>query len=116
VKSKAAPKHLRAQTRQWWSQVVSDYELQPHHERLLTLAAEAWDRVQQARELVEVEGITPQNGKTRKLHPALALERDSMILFARMLRELNLDIDTPAQPYSRMPDLVRKGQSLAQIT
>jgi phage terminase small subunit len=116
VRNKLAPKHLRPATRHWWSQVVADYELQPHHERLLTLAAEAWDRIQQARELVEVEGLTPQNGRTRKLHPALALERDSMILFARMLRELNLDIDTPAQPYSRMPDLVRKGQSHATIT
>jgi hypothetical protein len=116
VKNKSAPRHLRPATRQWWLQVVADYELAPHHERLLTLAAEAWDRVEQAREPIEVEGLTPENGKTRKLHPALVLERDSMILFARMLRELNLDLDTPAQPYSRMPDLVRKGQSHAQIT
>jgi phage terminase small subunit len=115
VKNKSAPRHLRPATRQWWLQVVADYELAPHHERLLTLAGEAWDRVEQARELVEAEGITPQNGKTRKLHPALVLERDSMILFARMLRELNLDLDMPAQPYSRIPDLVRKG-SHAQIT
>jgi len=82
----------------------------------LTACAESWDRVQEAREAVAAEGMFPQNGRTRKLHPALALERDSMILFARMLRELNLDIDTPTQPYSRMPDLIRKGQSYAAIT
>jgi hypothetical protein len=45
----------------------------------------------------------PQNGRTRKLHPAWALERDSKILFSRLLRELNLDIDTPAEDHSRPP-------------
>jgi hypothetical protein len=46
------PKHLQPATRQWFASVVEDYELEPHHVRLLTLAAEAWDRGVQAREAI----------------------------------------------------------------
>jgi len=38
--------------------VVGDYDLEPHHVRLLTLAAEAWDRGQQAREVLDRDGLT----------------------------------------------------------
>ena len=46
-KNKKAPEHLREDTAKWWEQVATDYELEPHHLRLLTLAAESWDRCQQ---------------------------------------------------------------------
>ena len=49
---KPAPGHLSEPTRRWWSSVVRDYELEPHHLRLLQLAAEAWDSTQNAREAV----------------------------------------------------------------
>jgi phage terminase small subunit len=103
VKKRKAPRHLRAKTRAWWSQVVADYQLEPHHELLLTAAAECLDRIAQAREAVEAEGLFPQNGRGKKLHPALLLERDQKILFARLVRELSLDIEAPAEPYSRPP-------------
>jgi phage terminase small subunit len=103
MKQKKAPKHLRAETRAWWAHVVADYQLEPHHEKLLTLCAEAWDRSCEARAAIELEGLFPQNGRTRKLHPGWALERDSKILFSRLLRELNLDIDAPAEDHSRPP-------------
>jgi phage terminase small subunit len=103
VKNKSAPKHLRPATKQWWQSVVRDFQLEEHHVLLLTACAEAWDRIQEARELVATEGMFPTIGRTRKLHPALALERDSKILFARLLRELSLDIDGPAEEYSRPP-------------
>ena len=37
------PRHLKAPTKRWWKSVVDGYSLEPHHVRLLTLAAEAWD-------------------------------------------------------------------------
>src|SRR3712207_2253034 len=55
------PAHLTPATREWWKSVVEDYELEPHHLRLLQLAGEAWDRSQQARQVLTVEGLTYQN-------------------------------------------------------
>jgi phage terminase small subunit len=98
MKQIKAPKHLRAATRAWWSQVVRDFALEPHHELLLTAAAECLDRIAQAREAVEAEGLFPQNGRGRRMHPAVLLERDQKILFARLLKELNLDASVPDAP------------------
>jgi len=86
-----APKHLRAPTAAWFRRVVAGYDLDEHHVRLLTLAGEAFDRASEARELVEAEGIVFSNrfGELRA-HPAVAIERDSRIGFARLVRQLDL--------------------------
>lgn len=92
-----APAHLRQPTCHWWSSVHVDYMLEPHHSRLLTLAAEAFDRCHEARELIARDGIcvaTADGGI--KAHPAVAIERDSRLAFARLLRELDLDVDPPS--------------------
>jgi P27 family predicted phage terminase small subunit len=101
-----APRHLRPATRRWWESVVGDYDLEPHHVRLLTLAAEAWDRCQQAREVLDRDGLTYTDrfGQPRS-RPEVAIERDSRVAFARLLRELALDIEPPAEE-SRPPRLV----------
>ena len=94
--NKWPPKHLRPETRAWCSTVDRDYELEPHHRRLLVLAAEAWDRASQAREEIEQAGayFTDRFGSP-KAHPALSVERDSRTAFARLVRELELDAAEP---------------------
>lgn len=90
------PAHLRPATRRWFSLVLNDYELDPHHIRLLTLAAEAWDRGQAAREVIDRDGMTfADRFGQPKARPEVAIERDSRIGFARLLRELALDVDGP---------------------
>ena len=42
TKSIKAPPHLTPETADWWRSVQSDYDLEPHHVRLLTLACEAF--------------------------------------------------------------------------
>jgi phage terminase small subunit len=105
-----APGHLRPATRRWWREVVNAYVLESHHLRLLTLAAEAWDRCAEARAAVQEQGAyhVDKNGTPRP-HPGLNVERDSAIRFARLLRELDLDIDPPAAP-KRPPQLRRYDQ------
>jgi phage terminase small subunit len=89
---KAPPAHLAKPTAAWWKAVVADYELEPHHVRLLTLAAEAFDRGEQARRAIARDGAYFNNRfGDRKPHPALGVERDSRLAFARLLRELDLD-------------------------
>ncbi len=92
------PKHLKPATQEWFASVMRDYELQEHHIRLLTLAGEAWDRGQAAREAVEEHGLTfLDRFKAPHARPEIAIERDARIGFARLLRELCLDIDPPAE-------------------
>ena len=57
AKSQKAPAHLSDSTRDWWRSVVREYQLEPHHMRLLQAAAECWDRLQQARELLQRDGL-----------------------------------------------------------
>ena len=96
------PGHLRAETKRWWRSVVADWSLEPHHERLLTLAAEAWDRCQQARMALEEHGTIFQDRFGQpKTRPEVAIERDTRLAFARLVRELALDEIEP--PQSRPP-------------
>jgi phage terminase small subunit len=93
------PPHLRDATRAWWESVASQFDLEPHHVMLLTAAAEAWDRLQDAREAIVRDGaFVKDRFKQLKAHPAVAVERDARIGFARLLRELNLDSEPSAEP------------------
>src|SRR5262245_23849347 len=95
------PRHLTAATRRWWAGVVAEVSLEEHHLRVLTKAAEMWDRAEQAREALATHGLTYQDRFGQpSARPEVAIERNAVICFARMLRELNLDI---APPDSRIP-------------
>lgn len=91
------PGHLSDDAKSWWRSVVSDFELEAHHLRLLRLACEAWDRSQQAREILGRDGITfVDDRKNVRAHPAVAIEKDARTGFARLVRELDLDaVDLP---------------------
>jgi len=98
------PDHLEAATAAWWSAVISDYDLEPHHIRLLTLAAEAWDRGQQARRIIAAEGLTFVDRFSQpKTRPEVSIERDSRLAFARLVRELCLDAVEPPDAAARPP-------------
>ena len=100
------PAHLCPETAQWWRSVMAEYALEPHHIRLLTLACEAYDSAQQAREVLQREGkIFIDRFDQPKPRPEVAIQRDSAIGFARMLRELDLDIAAPTDR-SRPPSLL----------
>jgi phage terminase small subunit len=91
------PDHLSPSARQWWITTVEAYVLEPHHLLLLQAAAEAWDRCQAARARIDREGLTvPGREGGLRPHPAIAIERDSRLGFARLLRELDLDVEPPA--------------------
>ncbi|NQU23105.1 MAG: P27 family phage terminase small subunit [Candidatus Nealsonbacteria bacterium] len=93
-----APEHLREATRQWWESVVSEYDLEQHHRRLLSLAAEAWDRCTEAREALAEHGLVFEDRFDQpRARPEVAIERDSRTAFCRTLRELGLDVDEPAE-------------------
>jgi phage terminase small subunit len=100
------PDHLSPETRVWFEQVLADYGgIEEHHVRLLTLAGEAWDRCMQARKALEDAGsLTFEDrwGQPRP-RPEVAIELNNRISFARLLRELCLDISPPGSEKTRPP-------------
>ncbi|MGO8840920.1 MAG: P27 family phage terminase small subunit [Methyloceanibacter sp.] len=100
-----APSHLQRATRAWFLTVLRDYQLEPHHIRLLTLAAEAWDRHEQARAEIERDGLTVPTANGLKTHPAIAIERDARLAFARLVRELDLSEEAPPSQHASPPGL-----------
>jgi phage terminase small subunit len=107
-KKPRAPKHLRPETGRWWSSVQAEFVLEPHHTRLLTMASESFDRAQEARERIAQDGAYVSDRFNQlRAHPAIAVERDCRIAFARLVRELDLDVDPPKE--SRPPMLSRYG-------
>src|SRR4030042_578428 len=100
---KRIPKHLKSSTKKWFREIIETYELESHHVKLLTLAAEAWDRCQDARKAITKHGsVFIDKFGQPKARPEIAIERDARIAFARLLRELNLS-ETPDE--NRPPGL-----------
>ena len=91
AKKPRPPSHLRPSTKKWWASVVSQWELDPHHVHILTMACEAKDRAEAAREQVEREGMLINGLHGRRSHPLLSIERDCRLTFAKLLKQLNLD-------------------------
>jgi phage terminase small subunit len=72
---------------------------------LLQLAGEAWDRCEQARHELAKDGLTVPTRNGLKAHPCIAIERDSRLAFARLIRELDLDVDPPSSIRTAPPPL-----------
>lgn len=98
------PKHLSSAAKAWWVHVNDEYLLEMHHKQLLLHACEAMDRCETARAALAIHGETYiDNHGNPRTRPEIAIERDSRLAFARLLRELDLDVP-PAQP-TRPPSL-----------
>jgi len=93
----SAPSHLRPETRRWWREVVKQFALESHHLKILTAAGEALDRQNEARELLQRDGLIISGRQGKKPHPAAAIARDSAMVFAQLIKHLNLDVESPRQ-------------------
>jgi phage terminase small subunit len=100
-----APRGLSHATRAWWHAVDDGYDLEAHHRKLLTVACQTWDRLQEIRAVIAAEGIEVPGRfpGQRMAHPLLSAERQSAVAFARLIRELALDDASP--PETRPPRL-----------
>jgi P27 family predicted phage terminase small subunit len=92
-----APSHLSAETRAWWGMVLRDHELDTHQLRSLQVICEAWDRKEEARKALKQHGLVYQDDKGMfRPRPETQIERNSMIMFLRGIRELGLKVEPPA--------------------
>ena len=95
---------LRPETKKWWEGVNAEYALEPHHIKLLTLAAESWDRATLAREAIAEHGLTyTDRFSSPRKRPEVSIAESATIAFARLCRELDLSEDSA--PDNRIPAL-----------
>ena len=90
------PSHLSPSAAQWWASTVQTSILAEHHLRLLQLCCEAWDEAQKARAQLQEEGLTvPGREGGIRPHPCIAIEHSARLTVARLVRELDLDVEPP---------------------
>ena len=75
-----------------------EYALEAHDVAILTTTCEALDRMRSAQAAITRDGEYVNGRFGMKAHPGHAIERDSRIAFLRGVRELGLDLETPATP------------------
>lgn len=111
MKLPKTPKGLSSEAGALWRAVVSEFELDPHHLRLLEAACVCWDRIREARKLIDKDGVVTKDrfGQLRQ-HPATQVELSNKRMLAKLLRELQLDIEPADQGYSRPPRLAKGGR------
>ena len=105
TRAPASPAHLKTAGRRLWRAVTRAYELEAHHREILAAACEACDRMTEAREVVDEEGITVEGRFGPKAHPAVAVELNSRTAMLRAIRELGIDVEAISE--SRPPSRYR---------
>lgn len=100
-------KHLRPKSKKFYKAVTKAYnDFEEHHYKILLKGCECLDRIEEAQEAIKKDGAFYMDKGKPKAHPGLKVEVDNKILFARLMRELNLDYEPPGN-VGRPPSLYR---------
>ena len=94
------PKDLRKEGKKFYKDIFTSYEFEEHHLKILEQACRCLDRITEARERIAVDGLYVKDRYgSLKEHPGAKTERDNRVLFARLVRELGLDLaDNETRP------------------
>jgi hypothetical protein len=86
-----APGDLSAASRTLWREVLSDYVLSAAEREVLRQALLALDRAEQARAVIDAEGLTCRDRfGSPKQHPAVDVEARERLIFARLIAQLGV--------------------------
>jgi phage terminase small subunit len=91
-----APEHLSEPRKTLYATLVAQYAFDAASLELLRLLCEALDRLEEARQAVDEEGLVVPGRYGPRANPAVAIERDTRIAVARLLRELGLESEPAA--------------------
>jgi P27 family predicted phage terminase small subunit len=98
------PPGLGDRSREWWARLQAEYAISDSGGlAVLDLAAQAHSRMDEARTILDRDGITVESGRGGlRPHPAVVIERDARIAVVACLRQLGLDLE-PVKPIGRPP-------------
>jgi|SRR5579862_7033253 len=86
------PNHLTPAAKKIWKAIVDEYQIDSAAELVLVTLLEARDRREEARALIAKEGTYTKNRfDEARVHPAVAVERDSAAIMTRCWRLLGFD-------------------------
>jgi P27 family predicted phage terminase small subunit len=95
------PAHLSEGSAALWSRLVEEYGMGEDlaGRVILSSACEAKDRADQARKVLDAEGLTVVGDRGGvKAHPAAAIERDNRAAFLASIKALRFDIEPSGRP------------------
>ena len=91
-----APEHLSDASAIFWSKIAEAFVLEPHECVLLRLTCEAMDRAEAAREVLAEKGpVYLDRFECPHPRPEVAIERDSRLAVARLLKQLGIAAEPP---------------------
>ena len=90
------PDYLTDESKNIWDALHKSFTLKEHHDIVLKTALEAYDRLQQARQIIDKDGavIEAHNGYYQK-NPMLQIEKEARSGFLAAWKALNIDIEPP---------------------
>jgi phage terminase small subunit len=92
-KMPAAPRGLRPAGRKLWRQINAEYEFGPGELELVEVACRALERLREAEDLLDRDGIVVAARYGTKAHPAVVIARDAGQTLARSLRQLGIKLE-----------------------
>ena len=89
------PKHLSENSKVIWQEYADKIVKSPARKAMLQTGLEALDRAEEARQLIEKEGMITTTGKSgvSHKHPAVGIEKDSRSLALKVFKALNIHMD-----------------------
>jgi P27 family predicted phage terminase small subunit len=98
VRPPGPPAHLKAAGSALFERVIEEFDLNAAETELLAAACVALDRLTEARELLDRDGLVVESRAGPRAHPAFQIERDSRVAFDRILARLHLTGVVADQP------------------
>ena len=96
LKKKVPARRLRAATQKWMQGVRDKWELDTQDLMLLELAGQTWDKIFECGEDIRLHGMTYTDRlNNQKPRPTCRIQNDAISQFARLLRDLNLNLSPP---------------------
>lgn len=90
------PTHLKKEGKALYRTICKEWVLDPSGKILLETACSAYDRLVQARKIVDRLGIVIDSPSgMKRVNPALKVEKEARSGFLQAWRMLNLDVDPP---------------------